>query len=75
MHPLVDLAEIKDADLQNKIADLTRKYFMSNNDSVRTQISVILDQYNEEVANRNAKQWEEQQKNEGNGLDKLINID
>ena len=75
MHPLIDLSELKDQDLQNKISELTRKYFMTNNAEVKMQIAMVLDQYNAEADARNAKHWEEVQKNDNTGLDKLINVD
>jgi hypothetical protein len=74
MHPLVDLSTLKDPDLQNRIAELTRKYFMTTNSAVKMQIANVLDMYNAEVEVRSAKQWEDAQKNQDNGLDKLINI-
>ena len=74
MHPLVDLSTLKDPDLQNRIAELTRKYFMTPNSAVKMQIANMLDMYNAEVEVRSAKQWEDTQKNQDNGLDKLINI-
>ena len=75
MHPLVNLSEIKDQDLQNQIADLTKKYFIARSSELKMQIANMLDMYNEEVSNRAMKQWEEQVKNQDSGLDKLINID
>jgi hypothetical protein len=74
MHPLVDLSTLKDPDLQNRISELTRKYFMTTNSEVKMQIANVLDMYNAEVEVRSAKQWEDAQKNQDNGLDKLINI-
>ena len=74
MHPLVDLSTLKDPDLQNRIAELTRKYFMTPNSAVKMQIANMLDMYNAEVEVRSTKQWEDTQKNQDNGLDKLINI-
>ena len=44
MHPLVgSLSEVKTTELENKITDLTKKYFMTNNMEARHQISMVLD--------------------------------
>jgi hypothetical protein len=75
MHPLVeDLASLKDADIENKINDLTRKYFQTYNFSLQQQISLMLDTYKEEMANRRRAEYEKMMNNRDKGLDKLINV-
>lgn len=75
MHPLVDdLSNLKDAELESKISDLTRKYFMTNNIAVREQISAMLDTYKDAVAARRQAEWQKMMDNRDKGLDKLINI-
>jgi hypothetical protein len=75
MHPLVDdLASLKDADIENKINDLTRKYFQTHNFSVQQQISLMLDTYKEEMSNRRRAEYEKMMNNRDKGLDKLINV-
>jgi hypothetical protein len=75
MHPLVeDLSSYKDAELENKINDLTRKYFMSRNPGVQAQIAAILDTYKNELAVRRQREYEKMMSNRDKGLDKLINV-
>lgn len=76
MHPLVDnLEHLKDQDIHAKISDLTKKYFMTYNPDVQSQIANVLEEYKNELAARNAKVWQKQmENNSGKGLDKLINI-
>jgi len=75
MHPFAsDLSQLKDGELEAKVQDLTRKYFISHNPEVRAQIVVFLDTYKEEMRARQAKLWQSQQAQLNNGLDKLINV-
>ena len=75
MHPLVDdLSSLKDAELENKIQDLSRKYFMTHNIGVQMQISNVLNQYREELSNRRRRDLEKMMSNRDKGLDKLINV-
>lgn len=75
MHPLVgDLSSLKDAELENKINDLTRKYFNSKNTEVQNQIVMIMDTYKEELARRRAAEYNKMMSNRDKGLDKLINV-
>jgi hypothetical protein len=75
MHPLVEnLNELKDSELENKILELSKKYWQAGNPQVQNQISMILQMYNEELQTRRAKMWQQQYQNRDKGLDKLINI-
>ena len=75
MHPLVNnLDEIKDADLENKINELTRKYFQTFNPGLQAQIALMLDTYKEELDKRRAAEYNKMMNNRDKGLDKLINI-
>lgn len=75
MHPLVgDLSVLKDADIENKIQDLTRKYFMSNNFDLQQQIGMVLSAYKEELANRQRLAYEKMMQTRNKDLDKLINV-
>ena len=75
MHPLVEnLQDLKDSELENKILDLSKKYWQSRNPELQNQIIMILDMYNEELKTRRAKVWQQQYQNRDKGLDKLINI-
>jgi len=75
MHPLVDnLESIKDGEIENKINDLTRKYFMTRNPGVQAQIALVLNTYKEEINKRRAAEYDKIMNNRDKGLDKLINI-
>lgn len=75
MHPLVDdLSHIKDAELENKIQDLGRKYWQCRNVDLQFQISNILEVYKQELSARRQKAYEAQFQNRDKDLDKLINV-
>lgn len=75
IHPLSqDLSNLKDAELENKIVELSRKYWQTRNPSVQTQITLFLDLYKEEIKTRRNKLWEQQRQTTNKDLDKLINI-
>jgi hypothetical protein len=75
MHPLAgDLSALKDSELENKINDLTRKYFLTNNFGVQQQISTLLDTYKAETSKRRQAEYEKMMSSRDKGLDKLINI-
>lgn len=75
MHPLADnLSTLKDNELENKIQELTRKYFMTPNYEVQHQITMLLDLYKQEMAQRQAKMWQNQFEKRNKDLDKLINV-
>lgn len=77
LNPLVDSLEgFTVNQLEDKIVDLQRKYFMSSNPQVQAQISNILYIYKEEVQTRRAIEYQRQRDQEGGekGLDSLINI-
>lgn len=69
----MDLHQFTDSQLEEKISDLQRKYFMTQNPQLRTQIANILDFYKEEISIRRTaaqKKLEEKQ----NNLDSLIKV-
>lgn len=75
IHPLAeDLSKLKDAELENKIVELSRKYWQARNPLVQSQITLFLDLYNEELKTRRNKLWEQQRQTTNKDLDKLINI-
>ena len=75
-NPLLDSFEdLTDSEIENKISELTRKYFISKNPQVQQQISTILEMFKEEIRSRRAKQkLKEQEQNGENGLDDLIKV-
>ena len=48
MHPLAeDFSKLKDAEIESRIQELSKKYWIANNQMVQNQISLFLDLYNE----------------------------
>jgi hypothetical protein len=75
MHPLViNLAEFKTNEIESKIADLSKKYFMTSNPGIQTQIISILEVYQEELSIRRKAEWDLAVESRNKGLDKLINV-
>lgn len=75
MHPLVnDFSHLKDSEVENKIGELTRKYFMTRNVEIRGQIVMLLESYKEEAGNRQRAALEKLMENRDKSLDKLINV-
>jgi hypothetical protein len=75
MHPLAgDMSSLKDGELESKISDLTKKYFMTNNTGIKAQISTLLENYRNELSTRRSAEWKKMTENRDKGLDKLINV-
>lgn len=75
MHPLIgDLTGLKLAEVEAKIAELSRKYFMTSNTDIQSQIGLVLDTYREELNDRRRHEWQQMMETREKGLDKLINI-
>ena len=76
MHPLIDdLSSLKDSEIESKMSELTRKYFLTNNMEVQHQISMVLDSYRTEMSKRQAIAYEKMMSNARNkDIDKLINV-
>ena len=77
INPLIDsLDHFTLQELEDKIADLQRKYFLTRNPQVQVQIANVLDIYKIELQDRRIKELKRQQSqdNDENSLDNLINI-
>lgn len=75
MHPLAgDFTGVKDNELESKISDLTRKYFMTHNTDVKTQIGMLLETYKMELGSRRQAALEQLAKNSEKSLDNLIKV-
>ena len=74
MHPLIDnYKDLTDSELNEKIADLSHKYWKTKNPAIQSQMVMILDELREEQRMR----IQNSQLNSGsdnNDLDNLINI-
>ena len=75
-NPLVDdLSQLQDSEIENKISELSRKYFQARNPDLQRQIAVILEMYKQETLIRREKaRLQQNQENGEEGLDNLINI-
>ena len=74
IHPLVDTTNLSDKQLEDKIQELGKKYFMVGVE-LKSQVALILNIYKNELQQRRMKNYEEQfEKNKEKGLDNLINI-
>lgn len=65
---------MKDAEIELKIQELTKKYFMSHNYELQHQITMVLDTYKEEMAKRQRETYEKMMNSRNKDLDKLINV-
>ena len=76
-NPLVDsFSELKDAEIENKIVELQRKYFQAGaNPQLQQQVQAILEMCKLELQERRSKSLQKQNQDDGeNSLDNLINI-
>ena len=75
MYPLIeDLSTLKNQELENKINDLTKKYFLTTNVYIREQIISLLDTYKEVLSTRQQEELEKSMNHRDYDLDKFINI-
>lgn len=76
LNPLIDsLSSLSVNDLEAKVIELQRKYFMTHNPQVQAQISNILQIYKEEIQTRRSIEYQRQkEQSDNNGLDSLIKI-
>lgn len=74
---LPDLTELKTSDLENKISQLSKNYWIaarSGNSSLCEQILVVLESYKYELQVKNLAATKIPTKSGDTGLDDLINI-
>ena len=75
MHPLVgNLSDLKTSEIENKINELSKKYFMVHNYEIQRQITLVLNAYKSELEIRRQQEWEKMMENRNKDLDKLINV-
>lgn len=75
MHPgLGNLSNMTITELENKIAQLNRYYFITPNSDVRQQIILLLDSYKLELQERRIAEKKKMSDSGDNSLDSLINI-
>lgn len=72
IHPHhAELSELTTPQIETKLNELSKKYFMTRNPEVQTQMAMILDGYRQELQKRYRKEMAE---NQDKDLDNLINI-
>jgi hypothetical protein len=75
MHPLAGSFEhLKDSEIEEKITDLTKKYFMTQNFEVQMQISSLLENYKEEIGKRRQLQLQKLMQKSEKSLDNLVKV-
>ena len=78
-HPLLDNpSKLKDQDIENKILDLSKTYWIAarmGQGAVANQIVTALEMYKEEQYLRSMNMSKKLNKDQGSDLDDLINID
>lgn len=75
INPLVeDLSGLKDSEVENKINDLSKKYWLTRNPDIQYQISCYIQIYKDEMTMRRAKAWELQNQKRNKDLDNLIQV-
>ena len=73
MNPFVDFTGMSDNELESKIHEITKKYFMTYNADLKYQLATVLNMYKDELGNRRAKVYQEQFDKQ-KGLDNLIKV-
>jgi len=74
-NPLVDsLSTLKDNEIENKIQELSRKYFMAHNPALQQQIGTILEMYKQEIYSRRAIEAQKNRESGNSHLDNLIKV-
>jgi|TARA_Y100000758_G_C15867799_1_gene355521 ribosomal protein L29 len=72
LHPFAqNLPELSDKQLDEKLSELTKKYFQTRNPEARNQIQLMINSHKLEQSDRQIKARLE---NDNKGLDKLIDI-
>ena len=77
-NPLINFTQYTDTQLEEKITELQKKYFQTQNPQLQQQIVVSLENFKTELETRQAiarqKQREQTESNDDSDLDSLINI-
>jgi hypothetical protein len=75
MHPIPpNLKTLNDVQIEQQILKLNSLYFMTEDDSVRHQIILLLDTFKIELEERRVAAQKRQQQNGDNDLDSLIKV-
>ena len=75
LHPFSeDTKDLTVSELQEKLSDLSKKYFQTHNPQVKEQIGTFIEFYKQEILIKEQKLRQEEQKNGDLGLDNLIKV-
>ena len=73
LHPLSeDTKDLTVSELQEKLSDLSKKYFQTHNPQVKEQIGTFIEFYKQEILIKEQKLRQEEQKNGDLDLANLI---
>jgi len=76
MHPLINnLSDLNDTQLETKLSDLNRKYWLATNQDMRFQLAMIIEDYQNELQQRRLKVWKKQQDEMDVDLASLIRVE
>jgi hypothetical protein len=74
---LEDFSQLKDQDLENRMADINKKYniaLRTGNSGLAMQITVVMEALREETARRQAEATKKLMQKQNKDLDGLINV-
>ena len=75
MHPgIEDLKELTDVQIEQKLSKLNSIYFITDNESVRHQMILLIDTYKIELEERRVRAKLKQQEQGKDDLDSLIRV-
>ena len=75
MHPLSSKTYTNSTEIEDRILELNKKYFMTGNPDVQLQISMMIDTLRLSLEELRMEEKRIQQENNGSeGLDNLINV-
>ena len=74
-HPFSeDTKDLSISQMHDKVQDLTKKYFQTNNTEIKAQIQTFIEYYKQEIIGKEQEEKKQQQQIGDIDLDKLINI-
>ena len=75
LHPFSeDTKDFSVSELQEKLSDLSKKYFQTHKPQVKEQIGTFIEFYKQEILIKEQKLRQEEQKNGDLDLDNLIKV-
>lgn len=75
MNPLIaDVSKLKDAEVESKILELSKKFFQTQNPGLQAQIQSLLSFYTQELQARRIAAWENQYTKRDKRLDDLVKV-